>query len=69
MWFLVAGWAYAFVSELTGAPSDLGYVLAVATAGFVGADPLHRFWPVSPLTATVIERNQPNLTPVRQGGL
>jgi hypothetical protein len=47
LWFLAAGWAFNYLSLITGGPMIIGPLMGIAVAAFVGADPLHLCWPVS----------------------
>jgi hypothetical protein len=47
IWFLSVGWAFNYVSAITGMSPILGIAVAAAVSAFVGLDPLHLIWPVA----------------------
>jgi len=47
LWLFAVAWAFNFISAYTGLAQPVGGLVAIATALFVGLDPMHRMWPVS----------------------
>ena len=56
LWFIATGWAFNYVSLLTGLPSILGLALAGVVSAFVGLDPMRLVWPAreGPLAPRIV---------------
>ena len=44
LWFYVSWYAWSLIAAWLTLPDVLGPLVALAIAGFVGLDPLHRIW-------------------------
>lgn len=45
LWFIAIWGLWDLVAFMSGAPTAVGPMLAVAVSGFVALDPAHLFWP------------------------
>lgn len=55
LWFLAVSALWNAVAFFAGWPDAISPILGVGAALFVGADPLHLFWPARP-KATMVQR-------------